>query len=233
MLLLEGQIWLGDGLKPVAALTPQVLTLRGFPCSGEQVAICLTDDQLVALELARRSDDLRFRVDLQVTVLGQPSSVHPSQTTQVGYRIAARRWLELLDQAGAEVGITVRVPSPLTDSAAWDGDSLSEDAPSLTQAAKRLRQARRELRDGSAEHCVATCRKALENLRRLRPLPPPAEVFKIKPEHRTQERWAALFYDLVSLTSAAHHDDAVTDGFAWSRADAEAVLASTRVYSHG
>ncbi|GHE80254.1 hypothetical protein GCM10017786_07910 [Amycolatopsis deserti] len=39
---------------------------------------------------------------------------------------------------------------------------------------------------------------------------------------RTQEqRWAAIYHDVKSMSSAAHHDDSTTEGFSWSRADAE------------
>lgn len=105
---------------------------------------------------------------------------------------------------------------------------LSPDAPSLVQAAQRLRLARLELRDGRYEHCVATCRRVLENLTHLRPVPSFKEIIQTHAEQRTQaERWAALHYDLPSLSSAAHHDDEVTKGFTWTRVDAEAVLAAT------
>lgn len=39
-------------------------------------------------------------------------------------------------------------------------------------------------------------------------------------------RWAAIYRDFKSMANAAHHDDETTEGFTWSRADAEAVLAA-------
>jgi hypothetical protein len=61
-------------------------------------------------------------------------------------------------------------------------------------------------------------------------------VFKIRAEERTQDqRLAAIYYDLKSMVSAAHHDDDTTDGFTWNqaagftwnRAAADAILAAT------
>ncbi|MER6593982.1 hypothetical protein ABT214_19450 [Micromonospora purpureochromogenes] len=49
-------------------------------------------------------------------------------------RISRTRWRELLDQAGAEVGVLVRVPSPLTDPALTPQPANSDkDAASLAQ----------------------------------------------------------------------------------------------------
>jgi hypothetical protein len=85
-------------------------------------------------------------------------------------RIPRARWMEL-NQAGAEVGVLVRVPSPLTDSAYPPPPAAShEDGASLAQASARLRQARANLRDQQWEHCVATCRR-VENIFQMVSLP--------------------------------------------------------------
>lgn len=68
----------------------------------------------------------------------------------------------------------------------------------------------------------------LENVARLVSLPSATALSKIKPEDRSQdERWAAIYYDVKSMASAAHHDDGTTEGFTWRRNDAEAILAAT------
>lgn len=75
---------------------------------------------------------------------------------------------------------------------------------------------------------MATCRKVLENISRLVTLPSAKSIARTAPEERDQQqRWAAVFYDVRSVASAAHHDDATTDGFSWTCVDAEAVLATT------
>lgn len=123
----------------------------------------------------------------------------------------------------------LRVPSPLTDSALQTSSPNStDDAASLAQATARLRQARGELRDHQWEHCIATCRRVLENVARLVALPAASDVFRIRPEDRTKDqRWAAIYYDTKAMASAAHHDDETTTDFKWTRVDAEAILAAT------
>lgn len=227
--LLTGTVWTDlPNFRWLAGLQPQLLTLRGFQVS-EELLIDIADDQLIALERARGEDDIVLRLKLQATLLPPFDGVHPLAQEETTVRISRMRWLDLLDQLGSEVGIVLRVPSPLTDSAMRLAPAASaQDAPSLSQATARLRQAKAELREHQWEHCVATCRRVLENLARLVTLPPAGEVFKVKPEERSQDkRWAAVYYDVRSMASAAHHDDDTTDGFTWNRADAEAILAAT------
>lgn len=68
----------------------------------------------------------------------------------------------------------------------------------------------------------------LDSLALLAPLPGAKSVFAKSAQDRTQdERWAAIQHSVHSLFSAAHHDDDITRGFTWSRADAESALAMT------
>jgi hypothetical protein len=182
---------------------------------------------MIAFECARVDSDVELTLDLSATVLALPGGVELTVTSQTRYRIPAHRWLEQLDNVGAAVGITIRVPSPLTD-AANPERSESAKEPSMTRAAKRLREARAALRDGNFEGCITSCRFVLENIALLdRPLP--AEPVRLAvPRSRTQrQRWSAMFHDLYSLASGASHDDELTATFEWTRADAEAVLAAT------
>jgi hypothetical protein len=227
--LIVGSVWSDQPyFRWFAGVEPQVLALRGYP-AGEELALSLSDEQLIALERDRGEGDVSFVIKLQATLLPPAEGVHPVMQEDVMLRIPRARWMELLDQVGSEVGILVRVPSPLTDSALERPPAASdEDAASLTQATSRLRQARAELRDGQWEHCVATCRRVLENIGRLVTLPTVKSVTSVLPEQRTQEqRWAAIFFDVKGMASAAHHDDETTSGFVWGRADAEAILATT------
>ena len=228
-MLLTGTVWTEQpSYRWLAGLEPQVLTLRGYQVS-EELAIDVADDQLIALERARGEDDIVLTLKLQATLLAATPVVYPVVREEVGYRIPRTLWLELLDQVGSEVGIVIRVPSPLTDSAVqWPPAASDEDDASLSQAAARLRQARTELREHRWESCVATCRKVLDNLAYLATIPPVRPTFAVAAENRNQEqRWAAIYHDVKSMTSAAHHDDNVTDGFTWSHTDAEAILAAT------
>lgn len=227
--MLFGAAWTGlPNYRWLASVQPQVLTVRGYAAS-EELVIDLSDDQLVALERARGENDVVLNLKLQATLLLPVRDVHPVASEEARVRIARGRWSELLDQVGTEVGITLRVPSPLTDAALQSLPATSaDDAASMTQATARLRQARAELRDHQWEPCIATCRQVLENLGRLVAMPPAKQVFETRPEARTQDqRWAAIYHDVKRMANAAHHDDETTTGFTWSRADADAVLAAT------
>ncbi|MFF0822034.1 hypothetical protein ACFYUR_16825 [Micromonospora haikouensis] len=227
--LVTGTVWTEQpSFRWVAGLEPQALTLRGY-AAGEELVVSLTDDQLICLERMRGQDDATLRLKLQATLLTPPDGVHPVAHEELPVRIPRSRWQELLEQAGTEVGVLVRVSSPLSDPDLTAAPAASdEDAASLAQATARLRQARAELRDQQWEHCVATCRRVLENTSRLAVVPSAKSVTDTPAAQRTQDqRWAAIFHDVKSMCSAAHHDDSTTEGFSWSRADAEAILAAT------
>lgn len=226
--LLTGTVWTDQpGYRWLTGFQAQVLTLRGY-LVGEELTIDLSDDQLIALERARGEDDLSLVLNLQAVLLAGVPDVHPVATNQFRLRIARARWVDVLEQVGAGVSILLRVPSPLTDAVLPAPPASAEDAASLAQAAARLRQARAELRDHQWEHCVATCRRVLENLGRLARIPSVKQLSDVPPQQRSQDqRWAAIYHDVKSLASAAHHDDETTDGFTWRRADTEAILAAT------
>jgi hypothetical protein len=227
--LLTGTTWTDQPLfRWLAAIQPQTLAVRGYQVN-EELVIDLLDDQIIALEHTRGENDVVLRVKLQATLLRADVGIYPVAYEEIPVRISAGRWLELLDQLGSEIGILVRVPSPLTDSALHLPPTASaEDVASLSQATSRLRQARAEFRDHQWEHCIATCRRVLENISRIVSLPSAKQIFAKPSESRDQaERWAAMYYDVKSMASAAHHDDSTTSGFTWNRVDAEAVLAMT------
>lgn len=227
--LLIGTVWTSQhGLHWLGGTVPQAVALRRVGVA-EELVLSLTDQQLIALERHRGEDDIEFHLKLQVVLLAPPEGVHPLVEADVRLLVARSRWLELLDQAGTEVGILIRVPTPVADpDLEAPASTSSDDATSLVQATARLRQARAELRDNQWEHCVATCRRVLENLGRLVVLPSATSLTVTAASQRTQDqRWAAIYHDLKSMTSAATHDDTVTNGFTWNRSDAEAILAAT------
>jgi hypothetical protein len=172
--------------------------------------------------------DLVLRFDLTATVLtGRGGHLAPS-TGQVAYRLPAAVWHGLLDAAGAQVGVTVRVPTPLTQAAACEGDPEGKDGQSTAKLAPRFRQARDYLREGRYEDCVATCRKVLEALASddddLRPIDGPRDKAR---DRSLARRWAEVRRAASTLASAAHHDDDVTAAMTWTRTDAEPLLAIT------
>lgn len=226
--LLTGTVWLEQpSFRWVAGVETQVVTLRSYS-AGEELVVSLTDDQLICLERDRGQGDLALRLKLQATLLAPPDGVHPVVNEELPIRIPRNHWLELLDQTDVEVGVLVRVSSPLIDPALTPPAASDDDAASRSQATARLRQARAELRDQQWEHCVATCRRVLENISRLVSIPSAKQVFSVPADSRTQDqRWAAIYWDLKGMAHAAHHDDSTTEGFSWSRADAEGILAAT------
>jgi hypothetical protein len=225
-IILDGFVSVGSQLKPITRIGAHVVTLHDYQVSAPIEAL-LSDEQLIALESERGAGDVELTFDLSTTLLETPNGVESSITSQTRYRIPSHRWLEQLDNVGAAVGITIRVPSPLTDAASHERSESAEE-PSITRAAKRLREARAALRDGNFEGCIASCRFVLENLALL-DQPLPAESVRLAvPRSRTQrQRWSAMFHDLYSLASGASHDDELTANFEWTHADAEAVLAAT------
>jgi hypothetical protein len=155
-------------------------------------------------------------------------------TQDFSVRIPRSRWIELLDGVGRAVGITLRIPSPLTDPGIAAKSVNDPTVASLTQAAARLRDARRQLRDQQWEQSVATCRKVLENVAMINPMPTSKEVNAVAPRSRDKRlRWAATFQDVLSLTHAAAHDEGTK--ISYDAVDAEAILAATasllRTYS--
>lgn len=228
-MLLTGQV--GLDFPPngfVAPLAAQVMTLYGSP-SGTELSFSVTEEQLIAIERARGENYVRLRVDLQTTLLAPAVGVVPVQFNQAVITIDTSRWHHLLEQAGTEVGVLIRVRSSLTEPDLGTVDPDSAEGASLSRATAQLRRARGLLSDHNWQGCVEACRKVLENLGRLQPDMPSAEaVAAIKAKQRNQEqRWAAVFHDVMSLTSAAHHDDPVTIPFTWRRSEAEALLAAS------
>lgn len=220
--MLAGYVRAGTTVAWLGAISPTAIALRERGGTGS-VMVTLSEEQIDALgrEPAR---DVALRFTLQLSLVSTPLRVHPVAETEFGYPIPAHRWSAMLDQLGTELAIYLRVPSPLGARASSD---LGE-APSLTRATSRLREARDRARDQQWVEAASTCRLALEELRRLVDLPTESRTRETKPQSRTEdERWAALYYAVKSLADAASHNDAITSEFRWSRAGADAVIAST------
>lgn len=227
-ILLIGTVKTDNPFRWLACLNPQVFTVRSYPVGGT-LTFELSDDQFIALERARGKGDLVLIFDLQATLMNFSPDTYPTSDTQVQVRIRESRWLELLDQSQSEVGIVLRIPSPLSEPVAPSaGAVVAQNSGSLFQAATRLRQARTELGDQQWEACVASCRRVLENLALLAPVLPASEASRPPTkEHTKDQRWAAIYHSVMHMTHAAHHDDETTVAFIWTRVDAEAVLAAT------
>ncbi len=225
--LVTGAAWTtnpGPGLRPMAGLQTAMFKVRGYSLQ-EDLVFDLSDDELYVLDSQSGLDAIRINFKLDATLLGTDPGVYPVSHQDFDVHLSRSRWIELLDGVGAGVGITLRVPSPLTDAKQPRPAANAETRASLAQAAERLREARRQLRDRHWEQCVGTCRRVLENIAELVALPTSKSVFTVNAQNRTKEqRWAAIYFDTFSLTSAAHHE---TAKITFTQSDAEAILAST------
>lgn len=209
LLTLEGRISIGPAWSVLAVLPATTLTIRPW-AAGEKLTVLLTDDQLLAIEVGGGSNGVEFHLDLTGTLLDIRPRLLPTVQAQSTHRVSGSRWLELLDQVGSALAITVRVPTPMSNAAAEEGTTATPNGPSMTQATKRLREARAALRDGDFEGCITICRRALENLMALQPPMSVEELKQIVPKTRNQhQRWSAIIQDLFSLTSGANHDDEI------------------------
>jgi hypothetical protein len=138
------------GTKWVGDVPSRIFTTPGYQVSDE-LALPLTDSQLFALDAERRNGDLRLQIDLTGTVLHVPGGIHPSMDAQLSLFVQSAAWLKCLDQVGSELGITIRVPSPLVDPGAvppLPPSAGAQAVASRAQATARLRQARMELTNG-------------------------------------------------------------------------------------
>ena len=221
--LMTGSLWINaPGHQWVTTMEPVAELLWGNPVSIELCAE-LRDEQLVALEALRPGGDLDLTLKVDLTLLAPEDGVYPLQQVQIGYRLQSHQWQRLLQQLGKEVGMSVRVPTPLDDPTV-----LAAGGASLAAVAAHLRQAQAEFRNQQYKTCVGTCRHALEALGQLHEVPSANSLKTVELKSRDQsQRWAAVFHDLVNVTHPAHHHDGVSTEFSWTRQEAEAVLSAT------
>src|ERR1022692_2024112 len=116
--LISGTAWATNpGLRPLPGFQPRVLAVRGFP-GVDELAVDLSDDELFALDRATDGNGLTINLKLQATLLRAEPTIHPVVGQEITMQIPPGRWLELLEGAGVAVGITLRIPSPLTETGA-------------------------------------------------------------------------------------------------------------------
>lgn len=226
-LLLAGRVWLdGPAQLLVGELSLLATNLRGFHV-GEALRVSLSTDQLRLLERQRGEHGISFRFDLNAATLGAAGPVGAT-SVQATLHTPETSWRPVLDRLGTELDTVIRVRSPLTEINQQALAADENEGLSLQGAVERLRSARAELRDHQYEHCVSTCRKVIETVRKLSHVEPLKAIQLINAEQRTQaQRWGLIAHDLFSLTSPSHHADDVATRFVWTRHEAEGVLATT------
>jgi hypothetical protein len=212
---LRGTLWL-NGAGPsylTAWTTEKQVGLRTFPIQHKMVA-SLSDDQLAAIERHRNGKQLGLIIDVKASISGIPDA-WPTGTVQGTLRIPASQWLSALESVGAAASLTIVVPAPLAG-----GDRQ--------QMGVRLREARAAIDDGRYEDAVSSARKALEAARKRETLHGEVATRAKNPKTLSQEeRWSVLHHAIWGLACLAPHEDPVTQGATWSRADAVAIVATT------
>jgi hypothetical protein len=175
----------------------------------------ISAEQLRAVEELRVGGDLWLALAFTVSTVAANPPGPAGWTGELSFSVRSAEWatqLELVD-AGAFVEVLVPVP----------------DATDLAGAVQRLREARRLLQDNEIDAALGAARKALEPvLEAVRDggLAKGAQA-KSPRERDLPERFAVLVEATFSLLSGAAHDDEVTAGFRYSRAEAVALVATT------
>lgn len=172
----------------------------------------LTDAQLAGIEVARGGEDLELLIDVRVTLTGAEGMDYPSGAGQDHVRLSAADWAHHAERAGALVRVPLLVPLPL-------GHAESKRA----QAGQNLQLALRDVADGRFDDAVRRARRAMELHTQLDP--PPAYKDTSPRDRTLPMRFAALNDSVYQLASGAHHADAITADFQYTRADAMAVVA--------
>jgi hypothetical protein len=214
--LISGALRLQDAMGWVGALqADQPLPVSGAAVYPRSVLLATTisDAQLAGIEADRNGADLELLADLRVTLAGAAPMDYAAADAQDWIRVRGPIWAAHAERLGALVTVPLLVPLPL-----GNPDSLR------AQAGRRLQSAVRALADGRAEDAVRDARLALDLYDRLDP--PAAYDDHGAPRKRDlAQRFAALRNAVHSLASGAHHDDAVTADFCYSRRDASTVVA--------
>lgn len=109
--LLTGSAWTDQPyFRWLAGLQPQVVTVRGY-LVGEELAIDLSDDQLIALESARGENDVVLRLKLQATLLHANQTIHPIAQEETQLRIPRSRCLSCSTRPEARSGSCYGFPA--------------------------------------------------------------------------------------------------------------------------
>ncbi|WP_163014027.1 hypothetical protein [Streptomyces sp. S1] len=187
------------------AYTPEITIHR------VELSFLLTTVQLHAVEEGRNGD-VRFEVDLNAT-LPRGSGYPGAAPATVYITIAKSKWEEQIAQLGPSAAFAMAVPYPLGD-------------PDRAEVGRTLREAQRLLTAGEPRASILEIRRALEWIRENAGWDKPSARKEARLCSQA-ERWWRIQDALYSQTSGAMHNDAITRGFVYSRAEAETLLAMT------
>jgi hypothetical protein len=209
LLCLETTLYAPQASGPRAPLASANVSVPFNP-AGEvrlpTLTFLITSAQLLALE-QRRTGDLRL--ELQVRgVLPQAASGFPGAPEVTEYiTIAESRWRQQLAGLGRTLGAEMLIPFP-------------DDDPPRRAVADFLREAQRLLGGSEIEAAMLQVRKALETIKLTSGWAWPGR--KDKGERTVDERSA-----VEDQASGAMHVDPGTRDHAYTRAEAETLIAMT------
>jgi hypothetical protein len=183
--------------------------------------LCLSDDQLLALEEARRGHGLTFVLQVRGNSYG-PHGVR-SLDDSLQLPVNASDWSRVLKEANAAETLLVGVQLP-----------TSVSVPGTRAALELVSKANEHLTFGHYDAAVAECRRAIESLWKLGNLTEEARAARKRMATMNdqltmtkRDRELALGEALKNFCHVAHHvgDDATPEIF--SRADAALLVAGT------
>jgi hypothetical protein len=187
------------------AYTPVVTVHR------QPLVFPLTSLQLHAIE-AGRTGDVRFEVEIEATL--PQATGYPGTAKITDYLdVPKSRWEEQLAQVSPSAAFEMAVPYPLHDSR-------------RAEVGEALRDAQRLIATGHIRGAILEVRRALEWIQQNVGWDDPGSK-KLAKQCNQTERWWRIQDALYGQTSGAMHNDAITRGFEYSRAEAETMLAMT------
>jgi hypothetical protein len=171
----------------------------------------ITNAQLLALE-QRRTGDLRLELAVR-GVLPRAASGFPGGSEVTEYiTIAESRWRQQLAGLGRTLGAEMLIPFP-------------DDDPPRRAVADFLREAQRLLGGNEIDAAMLQVRKALETIKNTSGWGWGGR--KDKGDRTVDERWALIRAAIEDQASGAMHVDPGTRDHAYTRAEAETLIAMT------
>ncbi|WP_042401997.1 hypothetical protein [Streptacidiphilus carbonis] len=222
LLLVEADLFAPLSNGPRAFLGAERLSAAfgNGPFERLNLRFLLTGAQLLALE-AQRVGDLALELEVRGFLPGIPDTKgfgsgpgYPGTTHAIEYiSVAESRWRSQLQGLGRSLGVEMTIPFPL-------GEGPQQ------VAADALREAQRRLGGNDVDGAILEVRRALEEVGDASGWPWPANS-KAKDQLTAAERWSKVRSALEHQASGALHRDSGTKGCAYSRTEAEVLIAQT------
>ncbi|MBO1332573.1 hypothetical protein [Streptomyces sp. VRA16 Mangrove soil] len=191
----------------LATAKPMRVSLANHSSTGLRFTFPLTNRQLLDLEEHRAGHDLL----LELEISGFRQFDHSSAESREQVRVPASVWQNELERLGSAFGFALAIPLPAPNGARRD-------------AASFLQNARRLLHDGEFDKAIGSARQAMERVLAAADWPPISRNDDLHQRSQAQ-RWRAIYKAAFDLASGAEHADEITKDFAYSRGEAEALIA--------